>query len=97
MIGKEHQKSHGHSPFKDCKGFYPISVKHSIASTALSGSAGNSLMLPRDEPERRPEEPHCPLPLSRAVSSSTIVETAVRAFDQLARNNKKSHLLKKYA
>jgi hypothetical protein len=53
--------------------------------------------MPRQENEVPKEENTPDGGLARTVSSTSVVETAVRVFDQLAKRNKKSHLLKKYA
>lgn len=98
MIGKAHGR--GYTPCKSCSGCKncsSISVKHSLASTALSRSNANSIMMVRENTERKMVNSTQKYGLSRALSSSSILETAVKALDELARRNKKSHLLKKYA
>ncbi len=98
MIGNAGQKKQSSlSPSKEQKTTRGFSIKDSIASTAFSGSAGSSLVIPNQENHPGNEEGIGNERLVRVVSSASVVETAVRVFDQLAKRNKKSHLLKKYA
>ena len=97
IYGKGEQKiDYSAVAIKCVKDTYPIQVKHSIASTAVSGSAANSVVLSREQTQRKMEESQKGASLAIMDSSSSIFETADRVFEQISKKNKKSHLLKKY-
>lgn len=96
MIGKSHSGFLSCSNCKGCQNCLPYSIKHSIASTALSGSNGSSVMMVRENKEHKSINTSVNPNLGKVVSTSSILETAVKALDKLSKRNQKSHLIRKY-